>query len=125
MLGFLAHRGSKRPRRSAVASSVAVAIVATGLVAVAMPGPAGARSHQARAEAVPTGPFTVDMTSRESVRQFFNTVYQSSEGIPDGWSGGSTATCTPGSVTPEFLAGVLSRTNYFRTMAGVPDVTFN
>ena len=33
--------------------------------------------------------------------------------------------CNPGSVSPTFLQAVLSRTNYFRAMAGIPTVTFN
>ncbi len=74
--------------------------------------------------ATPVGPFTVDLTSRESVRQFWFAVHEASEGIAPNWTG-NIAGCVPGTVSPDFLDATLTRINYFRAMAGVPsDVTF-
>ena len=75
------------------------------------------------AAAVTTGPFTLDINNREDVRDFYNTVHEAANGVPDGWTG-SIAGCNPGTVSPDYLAATLSRINYFRTMAGEPDVTF-
>jgi hypothetical protein len=77
----------------------------------------------------PTRPFTVNTASREEVRNFFNTVYNASEGFSIGWTG-DLATCTPGTTDPAFRDLVTLRINYFRAMAGVPsgiafDATFN
>ena len=82
-----------------------------------------ARSSRAPVTA-PIGPFTVNVASREDARQFYNQVYQASDGVADGWTG-SIAGCNPGSVSPGFLAAALSRVNFFRAMAGEPGVTFN
>ena len=75
--------------------------------------------------AVPTGPFSVDVTDREAVRQFYNVTHQGAVGVSHGWTGGSTATCTPGTTSTDFLSATLSRTNYFRAMAGIPGVTYD
>jgi uncharacterized protein YkwD len=103
-------------RRAVRAAAVACAFVvgATGAVVVTEV-PAGA--------AVAPGPFTVNMQGREDVRQFFNQVYQSSNGVPDGWSGNVTG-CNPGALSPDYVQAMLTRVNYFRTMVGVPPVTF-
>ena len=74
------------------------------------------------AAAVTTGPFTLDINNREDVRDFYNTVHEAANGVPDGWTG-SIAGCNPGTVSADYLAATLSRINYFRTMAGEPDVT--
>ena len=71
-----------------------------------------------------TGPFTIDVGNREDVRQAWNQVHEATVGVPTGWSGGSVASCTPGTVSNEFLDATLSRTNWFRAMAGVPPVTY-
>jgi hypothetical protein len=104
--------------------------VVMGVVAVTVPSaaathsrPLAAKSSRAPATA-PTGPFSVNISSREDARQFYDQVYQAANGVADGWTG-SIAGCSPGSVSPGFLAAVLSRVNYFRTMAGEPGVTFN
>ena len=74
--------------------------------------------------AVPTGPFTLNINNREDVRQLFNIIHEGANGVPDGWTG-NIASCNPGTVTADYLNATLSRINYFRTMAGEPDVTFN
>ena len=68
-------------------------------------------------------PFNIDTSSRESVRVFYNTVHQASEGVPMDWTG-NIDNCNPGTVSPAYLDAVSLRVNYFRAMAGVPsDVT--
>ncbi len=74
--------------------------------------------------ATPVGPFAVDLTNRENVRQFWYSTHEASEGIPINWTG-SIDPCNPGTVSQDFLDATLTRINYFRAMAGVPsDVTF-
>jgi hypothetical protein len=65
------------------------------------------------------GGFTVNTDSREAVRSFYNTVYQSSEGVPMQTTGNA-STCTPGTNSTAFMSAVLRRINWFRAMAGVP-----
>jgi len=73
----------------------------------------------------PTLPITVDIHSRECVRQMFNTLYRASVDFDTGWTG-DIATCAPGTTTPELKDLVALRINYYRAMAGVPAViTFN
>jgi len=106
-----------------VSLASAAGVVATGSAAAAA---AAIRPHSPKAAAAtaPIGPFSININDREDVRQFYNQVYQASNGVPEGWTG-NIASCDPGSVTPAFLTSVLSRINYYRTMAGEPDVTFN
>ncbi len=95
--------------------TIVVACVATLLVFASTP---------AGAETTATGPFEVDVTNRENVRRFFQTVYRDAENIPPGWTG-DVATCNPGTLSPAFLDATLSRLNWFRAMAGVPsNITF-
>jgi len=104
-------------------ASAAGVVAGTGSAAAAA---AAIRPHAPRASAAtaPIGPFSININDREDVRQFYNQVYQASNGVPEGWTG-NIASCDPGTVTPAFLTSVLSRINYYRTMAGEPDVTFN
>jgi len=123
-----------RARRASVALGLtaavcaSVTVAASAVAATASPArhtPAGhARSAKAAPATVPTGPFSVNNTNREDVRQFYNQIYAASNGVAEGWTG-NISSCTPGNVSPAFLASVLTRINYYRTMAGVPDVTFN
>ena len=97
-----------------VAAAGAVSVVAVaGLVATATPA----------AAAVPSAPYTVNINNREDVRQFYNLVHEAASTVPDGWNG-NVATCDPGTPSADYLAATLSRINWFRTMAGEPDVTF-
>lgn len=66
-----------------------------------------------------TGNYSVVTTNREESRNFFNTVFFASEGVPVGWNG-STATCTPGTTSSASKDSVLRRINYYRAMAGLP-----
>ena len=66
-----------------------------------------------------TGGFTVDTSSREASRVFYNTIYASSMGVPQGWTG-NVAQGIAGSNSPLFDEAVMRRINYFRAMAGIP-----
>ena len=73
----------------------------------------------------PSGPFIVDTTRREDVRNFFNAVYSASSSFDEGWTG-NLATCDPGGTDAAFQDQVLLRINFFRAMAGIPaEITFN
>ncbi|MBL9127624.1 MAG: CAP domain-containing protein, partial [Verrucomicrobiales bacterium] len=63
--------------------------------------------------------FRVDVSRREQVRNFYNTVFVSSEGIDEGWTGTYDG-CVEGTTTAEFKDAVLRRINYYRAMAGLP-----
>ncbi len=124
----LARETSARGRRGVVVRVLAT--VCAGLTSIvgiaATTTPAGAVTTKAPAApaAAPIGPFTLNVNNRQDVAQFYNLVHEASNGVPDNWNG-SIAGCNPGTVSPAYLTAVLSRTNYFRTMAGEPDVTFN
>jgi hypothetical protein len=66
-----------------------------------------------------TGGFSVTVTSREQVRDFYNAVFTASENIPMETTA-VTASCAPGTNATAFDNAVLRRINWFRTMAGVP-----
>ncbi|MGE3687803.1 MAG: immunoglobulin domain-containing protein, partial [Acidimicrobiia bacterium] len=84
----------------------------------------GVASTPAVAQTTATGPFVVNVGSREEVRRFFQTVYRAAENVPAGWTG-DVATCNAGTLSPAFLDATLSRVNWFRAMAGVSsDITF-
>lgn len=71
-----------------------------------------------------SGGFSVDTSSREQVREFYNAVYTSSTGTPIN-STAVTASCIPGTNSPAFVNAVLRRINWYRAMAGLPaSVTF-
>ena len=104
-------------------ASAAGVVAGTGSAAAAA---VQARPHAPKAAAAtaPIQGFSININDREDVRQFYNQVYTASNGVPEGWTG-NIAGCNPGTVTPAFLQSVLRRINYYRTMAGEPDVTFN
>jgi|GEM_PF-752049 len=70
-------------------------------------------------------PLSVNITNREEVRIFYNTVYGSGENADSGWTGDQ-ATCAAGTTTADFQDKVAVRINYFRAMAGIPaGITLN
>ena len=72
-----------------------------------------------------TGSFNVNASSREQVREFYNAVYTSSEGIAMN-STAVTASCTPGTNATAFQNATLRRINWLRAMAGIPAaITFS
>lgn len=81
--------------------------------------PEGEPPPAAGTQALQTGGFTVDITSRQQSRAFYNLVYQGTAYIDPAWTG-DIGTCTPGSTSTEFKERVLGRINYYRAMAGIP-----
>lgn len=63
----------------------------------------------------------VDIHNRQSVLDFYNTVFLASIGTPIEWTG-SQAACNAGTTSQAYKEAVLLRINYFRAMAGVPAV---
>lgn len=72
-----------------------------------------------------TGGFSVNASSREQVRSFYNAVYLSSDGVPMQTTS-DVSTCTPGTNSTAYKEAVLRRINWFRAFAGLPaTVTLN
>jgi hypothetical protein len=72
-----------------------------------------------------TGGFAVDISDREAVRAFYNSVYGHRANVRAEWTG-SVSNCVAGTTSPEYKDAVLTRVNFYRAMAGVPaSVTFN
>lgn len=71
------------------------------------------------ARSATTGPFEVDISSREQVRSFYQTAYAASEGVAIGWTGTLTG-CDPGTTSSLHREAVLRRVNAFRALAGIP-----
>jgi hypothetical protein len=73
---------------------------------------------------IPTGPFTVTMSDRGSVRDLWYAAHEAGNGVDPAWTG-SIDGCERGTVSRAFRDATLARINYFRAMAGVPSgVTF-
>jgi hypothetical protein len=64
-------------------------------------------------------PFSVNVSSREAVRQFYRTVYFASENVPMGWTG-SYSVNGAGDTSATYKEAVLRRINFYRAFAGVP-----
>ncbi|HEY1737501.1 MAG TPA: CAP domain-containing protein [Acidimicrobiia bacterium] len=109
-----------------VTSAAGIATLTPAVTATAAPAVhQAATSRAASPSATPQGPFTVTMSNREDVRQFFYRVHEASNDVAPGWTG-SIAGCNPGTVSSDYLNATLTRINYFRAMAGVPsNVTLN
>ena len=72
-----------------------------------------------------TGGFSVNTGSRELVRQFYNAIFTSSDGVPMS-STAVTTSCFPGTNSPTFVNVTLRRLNWFRALAGMSAaVTFD
>lgn len=80
--------------------------------------------------ATPTsGGYTIDPSSRETVRLLYKTVFASSNGLAANWNG-DVSGCTAGTTGAAYQDATLRRINWFRAMAGVPagitlDDTYN
>ncbi len=62
---------------------------------------------------------TVDPSTREESRIFYNAIWPASENIASGWNG-NVAAGNEGSTATPFKNALYLRVNYFRAMAGVP-----
>lgn len=69
-------------------------------------------------------PAWVDTLSRQAALDFYMNEYLASENVPANWTG-DVANCNAGTTSAEFKAAVLRRVNYFRAMAGMPNVSLN
>lgn len=70
----------------------------------------------------PPAQLWLNTADRQTVLNFYLTTYLASEGVNSGWNG-SQGNCFPGTTTDTFRAAVLMRLNYFRQMAGIPELT--
>ncbi|HET8522872.1 MAG TPA: CAP domain-containing protein, partial [Thermomicrobiales bacterium] len=64
-------------------------------------------------------PLSVDTSSREAVRSFFNQYYVNAPQPASGWNG-DVATCNAGTTSQAYKDAISLRINFFRAMAGVP-----
>ena len=71
---------------------------------------------------IEVAPTWIDPSTRQASLDFYINQYLPAENVPANWTGNH-ATCNAGTTSVEFKAAVLSRINYFRAMAGIPDVS--
>lgn len=78
-------------------------------------------SHRTQAQTGPvvTALATPNLSSRETSRLFYQTVYAASVAPAPAWTG-SFETCDPGTTALDYRDLVALRINYYRAMAGVP-----
>jgi hypothetical protein len=69
--------------------------------------------------AADSAPLTVNIASREEVRQFYRAIYSASENVPMGWTGSYT-TGAAGDTAAAFKEATRLRVNFFRALAGLP-----
>lgn len=72
-----------------------------------------------RVHKLATGGFSVDTSSREQVRTFFNSVFVSSENVPIN-STADVTNCFAGTNSSAFQGATAASINWYRAMAGVP-----
>lgn len=70
---------------------------------------------------IQVAPTWVQTQDRQAARDFYLSQYLSSDNIPANWTGNH-STCTAGTTSPGFRTAILNRINYFRAMAGVPNI---
>lgn len=74
---------------------------------------------------IATGGFSVDTSSRQQVREFYNSVFTASTGVPINTTA-VVGSCFPGTNSPTFNEATLRRINWYRAMAGIPaSITLN
>jgi hypothetical protein len=66
-----------------------------------------------------TGGLSVDTTSREQVREFYNSIYTASSDVAMNTTA-ETDSCVPGTNSPLYVDATLLRINWFRALAGLP-----
>ena len=70
---------------------------------------------------IQVAPTWVQTQDRQAARDFYLGQYLSSDNIPANWTGNHGA-CNAGTTSAEFRNAILRRINYFRAMAGVPNI---
>jgi len=68
--------------------------------------------------AAPARALTVNTSSRDAVRNFYQTVYLASAGVSSGWTG-NPLSCTAGTLSSAYLDAATLRLNYFRALTGL------
>src|SRR5213076_372349 len=91
------------------------AVMACGLTVPAAHASARRARAAVRVAAIPAGPFSVDTSHREDVRQLWYRAHETPN-VDSGWNG-NVSSCTPGTLSQDYLDTTLARVNYFRTMA--------
>jgi uncharacterized repeat protein (TIGR02543 family) len=66
----------------------------------------------------------IDPSTRLASQNFYLNQYLSSNGVDPQWNG-DVAACNAGTTSAAFKTATLNRVNYYRAMAGVPDVSFS
>ena len=106
--------------RMARVGALAAIALALRTVGGAEPGPTLEGPAPASKEVVAT----LNNWSRDSVINFYNMQYVTSNGVPSGWTG-NVDTCTAGDTSDAYKLATLLRVNYFRMMTGLPSVSFD
>ncbi|MBW6474726.1 MAG: CAP domain-containing protein [Anaerolineaceae bacterium] len=68
--------------------------------------------------------FSLNLNDRASSLDFYISKYIIDNPPPINWTGSHT-NCAPGAVNPDYTTEVLGRINFYRTMAGIPEVSFS
>ena len=68
-------------------------------------------------------PLSIDIANRQAVIDSYRAEFERTE--PAMGFTGNVATCTPGTTSAAFQLSVLQRVNWYRQMAGLPDVVYN
>ncbi len=63
--------------------------------------------------------------TRTQVVNLFNTLYTPGNGASMGFTGSGAPTCDPGSTSASYRQATLDRVNFFRQIAGLPNVSFS
>jgi hypothetical protein len=66
----------------------------------------------------------IDTSNKTAVTNAYRNIFLPTQAVTSGWTG-SAATCTPGTVSTAFQNATFTAVNYFRAMAGLPNVTEN
>lgn len=75
------------------------------------------------AQPVAAALLSVNTASRQASLAAYQTLYAPTTYVPTGWT--STGPSDPGTTSAAFQNAVITRVNYYRTMAGVPAITHN
>jgi hypothetical protein len=78
-----------------------------------------ARSALEPSRAAASTPLSLNVSSREEVRQFYRGIYAASDDVPMGWTGSYT-TGAAGDTLAAYKEAVALRINFFRALVGVP-----
>jgi len=101
-------------------AAVLGAVVVLAAVSPASAGPIGST----RTPATEVASYTIDHTSRDSVRQAYRSALEPAMSVPIGWNG-SVGGCVAGSPSTAAQEATLNAVNFFRQMAALPPVALD